>query len=53
MSRARAEAEAASRNQDPAFTCEGLSYRAERSLSAETEWAVVTYRDGKPIQREY
>jgi hypothetical protein len=53
MTRARAEAEAASRNQDPAFTYGGLSYRAERSLAAETEWAVVTLRDGKPVQREY
>lgn len=53
MTRMRAETEAASRNADKAMTKGGLSYTAARSLTAESEWAVVTWQNGKPIQREY
>jgi len=53
MTRMRAEQEAASRNRDKAMTANGLSYSAGRSLTSESEWAVVTWQHGKPIQREY
>jgi hypothetical protein len=28
-------------------------YTAERSLTGESEWAVVTWQNGKPIERQY
>ena len=55
MNRMRAEKEAASRNSDKAMTKGGLSYTAEFGLVSNNirHWAVVTWQNGKEIQREY
>jgi len=51
MNRMRAEKEAASRNSDKAMTKGGFSYTAENR--DRYGWAVVTWQNGQPIQREY
>ncbi|MBA3831640.1 MAG: hypothetical protein H0X34_07065 [Chthoniobacterales bacterium] len=53
MSRKDAERFTAGRNALSAAQLKGRSYRAERTLTAESEWAIVTYVAGKPTYREY
>lgn len=53
MTRAEAEAIAALRMEPGRHRVAGITYKAERSLTGESEWAVVTYQNGKPYLREY
>lgn len=53
MNRMRAERESASRNADKAMTKGGLSYTAQENTAFAGQWAVVTWQNGQPVQREY
>lgn len=53
MTRMQAERRAAEYNADKAKCVGGRTFAAERSLTGESEWSVVTWQNGKPKWREY